>query len=245
MNTLLIGATSALCQALAKALAAQGHRLYLIARNGQKLQSLAQELGDAVVGTTQADLNAFQDAESLVNQAIQALGGLDHAVIAHGFLGDQIETEADWAQAQGVLGVNLLSPVALLIPIANHMESQGKGHITVCSSVAGERGRPRNYTYGAAKSALTTYCQGIRTRLYKKGVRVHVLKLGPIDTPMTLHHKKNPTFTTPEALAPQIARIMESERGDVYLPWYWGPIMAVVTRMPEPVILKFPFLSGR
>ena len=35
------------------------------------------------------------------------------------------------------------------------------GHIAVLSSVAGERGRPRNYTYGASKAALNVYLQGL------------------------------------------------------------------------------------
>ena len=53
------------------------------------------------------------------------------------------------------------------------------------TSVAGDRGRPRNYTYGAAKGALNIYLQGLRTRLYASGVTVTTIKLGPVDTPMT------------------------------------------------------------
>ena len=176
MKTLLIGATSAVCQALALELARRGHSLFLIGRDVNKLQALADTLGSAVVGTKGADLTEYQDAQGLIKGAITALGGLDQAFIAHGLLGDQVKSEGNWEEAAEILGVNLLSPVALLMPIANYMESQGAGHITVCSSVAGERGRPRNYTYGAAKSALTTYCQGIRTRLYQKGHLLTYLK---------------------------------------------------------------------
>ena len=62
------------------------------------------------------------------------------------------------------------------------------------SSVAGERGRPRNFTYGAAKGALNVYLQGLRTRLGGSGVRVHTFKLGPVDTPMTVDHRKTLVF---------------------------------------------------
>ena len=65
------------------------------------------------------------------------------------------------------------------------------------TSVAGDRGRPRNYTYGAAKSATTTYLEGVRSRLYRAGVTVHDLRLGPVDTPMTRDHPKNALFGEP------------------------------------------------
>jgi decaprenylphospho-beta-D-erythro-pentofuranosid-2-ulose 2-reductase len=112
-------------------------------------------------------------------------------------------------------------------------------------SVAGDRGRPRNYTYGAAKGALTLYLQGLRSRLYPVGVAVTTLKLGPVDTPMTVDHAKNPLFTTPERLAPAIVRAIDRRAGEVYLPWYWRPILAVVRNTPEPLFQRLRFLSGR
>ncbi len=73
-----------------------------------------------------------------------------------------------------------MSVVSLLIPIANHLEQAKSGTLGVITSVAADRGRPRNYTYGAAKGALNTYLQGLRTRLYAAGVSVTTVKLGPV-----------------------------------------------------------------
>ena len=111
-------------------------------------------------------------------------------MIAHGLLGDQLDSERDFAEAERILAANFLSVVALLVPLGNHFEAAGGGNIAVMSSVAGDRGRPRNYTYGASKGALNVYLQGLRTRLWSRGVRVQTLKLGPVDTPMTTTHKK-------------------------------------------------------
>ena len=109
----------------------------------------------------------------------------------------------------------------------------------------GARGRPRNYTYGAAKGALNLYLQGLRSRLYPAGVKVTTLKLGPVDTPMTRTHRKNALFATPARAARDIVRALDRGAGEVYVPWYWRPIMAVVRNTPEPLFQRLGFLSGR
>jgi short-subunit dehydrogenase len=149
------------------------------------------------------------------------------------------------AEANRIIDVNFTSVVALLVPLANHFEAAGAGHIAVLSSVAGERGRPRNYTYGAAKGALNVYLQGVRTRLWPRGVGVHTLKLGPVDTPMTATHEKTRLFARAGQVADDIVAAVDAGRAEAYVPWFWRPIMAVVRRLPERVLQRLPALSGR
>ncbi len=114
------------------------------------------------------------------------MGRIDLALIAHGDLLDQAASEVDLQAARNTFEINLMSVISLLIPLSNLMEEQGSGKIGVITSVAGDRGRPRNYTYGAAKGALNLYLQGLRSRLWESGVEIYTLKLGPVDTPMTV-----------------------------------------------------------
>ena len=172
-------------------------------------------------------------------------GGVDEVLIAHGYLGGQIRSEKDFAEAEKTFAVNLLSPIALLIPLVNKMESAGSGHIGVITSVAGERGRPRNFTYGAAKGGLSRYLEGVRSRVYGSGLRVHNFKLGPVDSPMTVDHEKNATFITPERAAELIERGMRGGRHEIYVPGFWRMIMLAVRWMPEPIFQRLKFLSGR
>ncbi len=241
----VFGATSAIAAPVLTRWAARGDRLHLVARDPTRLAAVAAACSGHV-STQVADFTDTDRAPALVDAARTALGGgIDLALIAHGDLGDQQRSEHDYAEAARLLAVNLLSVVALLIPLADMLERQGAGHIAVMGSVAGDRGRPRNYTYGAAKGALTLYLQGLRSRLYPVGVAVTTLKLGPVDTPMTVDHAKNPLFTTPERLAPAIVRAIDRRAGEVYLPWYWRPILAVVRNTPEPLFQRLRFLSGR
>ena len=242
----IFGATSAIAAEIARVYAARGARLFLAGRDPAKLRALVEARGDAVAGFREVDLTAPGAAAAAVSAAIEALGGgLDVAVIAHGWLGDQLASERDVAEAERIIATNFVSVVALLVPLGNHFEAAGAGHIAVLSSVAGDRGRPRNYTYGASKGALNLYLQGLRTRLWARGVGVHTLKLGPVDTPMTATHEKTMLFTRADRVAADIVAAIDAGRAEAYVPWYWRFIMAIVRNMPERAMQRLRALSGR
>jgi len=244
-RTLICGATSAIAAEVAALCARRGDRLYLIGRDAGKLSALLERCGDAVVGSERADLNELELAEARVERAIEALGGCDRALIAHGYLGDQLRTERDVDYARATIDTNFTSAVALLMPLATHFERQGSGHLAAITSVAGVRGRPRNYTYGAAKAGLSCYLQGVRSRLHPVGARVHDLRLGPVATPMSEGHPRNALWGEKVAVARGILRAMEGRRHEVYLPRSWRAVMTVVRQLPECVFQRFGFLAGR
>jgi len=241
----IFGATSAIAAEIARVYAGRGARLFLVGRDPAKLRALVDARGDAVAGSHEADLTAPGTAGAAVGAALDALGGMDVAVIAHGWLGDQLASERDVAEAERIIATNFVSVVALLVPLGNHFEAAGAGHIAVLSSVAGDRGRPRNYTYGASKGALNLYLQGLRTRLWARGVGVHTLKLGPVDTPMTATHEKTMLFTRADRVAADIVAAIDAGRAEAYVPWYWRFIMAIVRNMPERAMQRLRALSGR
>lgn len=242
---LLLGATSAIAAQIANLHAARGDRMHLVARSPDKLAALAARLGDAMFTQEVCDLTRTELLRVAVARWIETLGGLDRVLLAHGDLGDQLASEQTWEEAEQILEVNLLSAVAALIPLANYLQSRGSGKICVITSVAGERGRPRNYTYGAAKGALSLYLQGLRSRLYGTDVTVTTIVLGPVDTPMTANHPKNALFAQPDAVAREIVRAMDNGRGAVFVPWFWRYIMMIVRNVPEAVFQRFKFLAGR
>jgi decaprenylphospho-beta-D-erythro-pentofuranosid-2-ulose 2-reductase len=241
----IFGATSAIAQSIARRYAARGARLALIARDRAKLEALAESLGPAVAFAAVQDLAETERTKATVHAAFDALGGLDVALIAHGLLGDQEKSERELAVALEIGHVNYTSVVALLIPIANRMAAQQRGQIAVLSTVAAERGRPRNYTYAAAKGALNVYLQGLRSRLYRDNVSVHTLKLGPTDTPMTVGHEKNMLFASVDQVANGVLRVLARGTEEAFVPRYWRPIMFVVRNLPEPIFQRLPALSGR
>ena len=183
-KTLICGATSAIAAEVAALCAARGDRLYLIGRDPGKLAALQQRCGEAVVGAVAADLNELGQAAPRVATAIAALGGCDRALIAHGYLGDQLRTERDVDYARLTIDTNFVSAAALLMPLAEHFEEQGDGHLAAITSVAGVRGRPRNYTYGASKAGLLHMTKRMALRLAPDNIAVSCIAPGAFASDM-------------------------------------------------------------
>jgi decaprenylphospho-beta-D-erythro-pentofuranosid-2-ulose 2-reductase len=89
------------------------------------------------------------------------------------------------------------------------------------------------------------YLQGLRSRLYPRGTQIHVLKVGPVDTPMTTDHVKNRLFARADDVADQILDAIAKGRKVAWVPWYWRPIMTIVRNLPEPLFQRAKSLSGR
>jgi decaprenylphospho-beta-D-erythro-pentofuranosid-2-ulose 2-reductase len=244
-SVLIFGATSAIAAEAAKIYARRGDKLHLVARNAEKLATVAASCAQTEVTTAVADFSDLGKNGDVVRRAFDELGSVDTVLIAHGDLGDQLASERSFKDAETTLVANFTSVVSLLIPLANELEAAGKGRIGVITSVAGDRGRPRNYTYGAAKGALNIYLQGLRTRLYGAGVSVTTLKLGPVDTPMTKDHGKHLLFGKAPRVAESIVDAVDAGVPEAYVPSFWAAIMPIVKNTPERLFQKIPFLSGR
>jgi len=240
-KVLIVGATSAIAEATARLFAAEGDRLCLVGRNVTRLQAIAEDLrvrGAAQVETVALDANDFSLHESVLTQVAQLMGGLDTVLIAHGTLPDQQACQASVEATLEAITTNALSVIALLTLIANRFEQEGSGTIAVISSVAGDRGRQSNYVYGTAKSAVSTFAQGLRNRLSRTGVKVVTIKPGFVDTPMTAAFKKGTLWATPGAVAKRIHRAMAKGEDVVYTPWFWRWIMAIIKAVPESIFKK-------
>lgn len=245
MNILIIGATSAVAQCFALRAKKRGDRLYCVARSEDKLQKLGQDLGETMVGSRCYDFLDYERAPRVIEEAYATLGQVDRVLFAQGLLPNQEETEHDFISFERTISVNLLSVVALLNPLHQRLSAQQTpSKVAVITSVAGDRGRPRNFSYGAAKGGLGLYLQGLRSKQWKGHVELYTVKLGPTESPMTIDHEKNGTFITADKAAELIDRGMRSRRYELYVPGFWRMIMLAVRIMPEWVFQRLKFLSA-
>ncbi|CAI8824953.1 decaprenylphospho-beta-D-erythro-pentofuranosid-2-ulose 2-reductase [Methylococcus capsulatus] len=238
---LIIGATSAIAQATARRFAGRGDRLYLLGRDFDRLEALAQDLrirGAESVDYANFEAENFAGHPALLDQAYETLGGIDVALIAHGTLPDQRACEQSFDEALRELNVNAIGTLSLLTHLANRMEQQGNGTLAVVSSPAGDRGRQSNYVYGAAKAMVTVFCQGLRNRLFGSGVRVLTIKPGFVDTPMTAAFEKGMLWAQPERIAAGIEKAIGKGADSVYLPGFWALIMLMIRSIPETVFKR-------
>lgn len=238
---LIVGATSTIATACTRLWAVQGACFFLVGRNPEKLTQVANDLvaRGGTVHTHELDLNEFGRQSAMLEACYDALGQVDIALVAHGTLPDQKACELDVKLAVKEFNSNGLSVITLLTGLANRMEAQKSGCIAVISSVAGDRGRPSNYLYGAAKGAVADFCSGLRGRMFKAGVHVLTIKPGFVDTPMTqgLDLPKL-LLATPDQVAKDIVKAVEKRRDNLYTPWFWRYIMLIIIHIPGAVFKR-------
>lgn len=235
---LIIGATSAIAEATAREYARRGAQLVLVARDAERLDTIAADL--RVRGATAhahvLDANHTAGHAAMLDAAWAALGGVDVALIAHGTLPDQAACSASVERSLQEFATNGTSVIALCVALAQRL--QAPATLAVISSVAGDRGRASNHLYGSAKAAVSAFTSGLRQSLHGSGVNVLTIKPGFVDTPMTAAFRKGALWATPAQVATGIVRAVEKRRAVAYLPWFWWGIMRVITHIPETVFRR-------
>lgn len=239
---LIIGATSAIACACARLWAGQGAKFFLVGRNINKLEQVSADLcsrGAKSVAIHVMDSTDVGSHSIMMDACLKSLFQIDITLIAHGTLPDQTVCQRDVGIALDEFANNATSVIALLTRLANQYELQGCGTLAVISSVAGDRGRPSNYLYGSAKAAVSTFCEGLRARLFKVGVHVMTIKPGFVNTPMTQELSLPAALVAePEQVAHRIVRGVECKVNVLYAPSFWSLIMLVIRSIPQVVFKR-------
>jgi NAD(P)-dependent dehydrogenase (short-subunit alcohol dehydrogenase family) len=235
-SILILGASSPMAKAAAAAFAQQGDNLFLaepvLAVAEREASDLAIRYGTEVYsGVFNADSPGEHGA--FFASVLQAMGGLDGVVSAVGYMGDQQQARDNVNEIEATIQRNFTGVITILALCANHLEAQGKGFIIAISSVAGDRGRQSNYTYGAAKGGLTRYLEGLRNRLFHSGARVITVKPGFVDTEMTFGMDGLFLLAPPELVGRKIAEAPDRRSDTLYVPSIWRLIMLIIQHLPE------------
>jgi len=150
----------------------------------------------------------------------------------------QAEIDADPGLAIDTIAVNYAGAVSVLAHLAPLLEARGRGSVVALSSVAGDRGRLKNYVYGSAKAGLNAYLQGLRARLYRRGVTVTTVKPGFLDTAMSFGHPGMFLVASPEECAKSCLRHAARGTEIVYFPAFWRVIMTIIGAIPERIFKR-------
>jgi decaprenylphospho-beta-D-erythro-pentofuranosid-2-ulose 2-reductase len=232
-SVFVLGSTSEVAQAICFELARQGcRRFHLVARNESlnlPILTRLQTQFAATVSSEYTDLTQITD--------LPQVGDFDLYLITAGSLGDAERARDDVTEALRITAANYTGLIPWLTAIATPERLARRGRLWVFSSVAADRGRPSNYHYGAAKAALTAFCEGLLLRCHGKPFAVRVLKAGFMATPMTVGKAPPALCAAPEAVARDLLR-RPNRRGIEYIPWWWGPFMLLVRLLPAPLAAK-------
>ncbi|HWL44630.1 MAG TPA: SDR family NAD(P)-dependent oxidoreductase [Ilumatobacter sp.] len=238
----LFGGTSDIGRAMVAELLTPSARTLVLAcrRPGEaRPDEFAQDGLDVVaIAFDAADTTAH---EGVVKQLVEQYGDLDVAVIAFGQLGEQADYDADPAAAAALVNVNMGGAVSTATAVAQQMKTQGHGHLGIVGSVAGDRTRPANYTYGATKAGLDAFGQGLADAMLAHGVTVTMIRPGFVHSKMTEGRKAQPFATTPDVVGRQAVAGMRSGKHTVYTPGLLRYVFTTLRHLPRWVWRRMPF----
>ncbi len=240
-RVLILGATSAIAQEFGRRLGERGCQLVLVARNSERLDGVAADLRarGAETACIVGDLCDTAGQASIMERAWEFFGGVDLAFVAYGVLAEN-EAAEDPETLLRLLETNFVSAAHLSALLARRMSERG-GHVAVITSVAGDRGRKRNFVYGSAKAGLSVFLQGLDHKHASNGLRVSDIKLGMADTPMTAHLPASPLKVSAARAVKAIIAGLEREQPVIYAPRMWRWIMVAVRALPRPVMNRLNF----
>ena len=192
---LVTGASSSIGAATARALAAQGAAVALVARRVDRLDELNADI-ESAGGTAlavPADVTNAEQVAAAVQRIVGELGRLDTVVNNAGLMRMAPAAEAplqDWddlvrVNVQGVLYVTRAAVPHLIDAAAN--SSRGVADLVTISSTAGWVARPNTAVYSLTKFGVNAFSEGIRQELLGKRVRVGVVGPGTVDTEISHH----------------------------------------------------------
>jgi len=232
-RAIVVGASSGIGRATAVLLARDGTAVALVARRAAELERVAAECPGA--RAYPHDVTRGDEVAALVDRIAAELGEPDLLVYAAGVMPRIRPDEWDLVKDREAVAVNVLGAVAWVNAVAPRFAAAGRGTIVGVSSVAGDRGRRGFPVYNATKAALDTYLEAVRHRVARHGVRVVVVKPGPVDTPMSKGLDRLPLLVSAERAATDLLAAARRGARTAYVPSIWRPIMLAVRTIPGRV----------
>jgi len=211
----LIGASSGIGEATAKALMQRGARLALSSRNRGALTALAE--GKAQVAV--ADVTDRASLAAAFDEVRAALGDIDLAIVNAGTHRPVRAWELDAEAAEQLVQVNLVGAINASALLAPYFAARGNGRLAITASVAGYGGLPTGLVYGATKAALINFAETLYLDLAPKGVAVHLINPGFVKTPLTdLNEFSMPALISSEEAAEEILAGIERGEFEIHFP---------------------------
>jgi uncharacterized protein len=227
------GGSSGIGEATARALAERGWKCVLLARNEQRLERVARELG---AEAEQCDVGDRTQVEAVARRIGERHPAVHLLVSNAGLAGRKGFLELDAEHIEELIRTIYLGGVWCLRAFLPLLEAAAPAHVVNVVSVAGTVAHGASGPYAAAKHAQLAFSRSSAVELAPRGIRVHAVNPGPVETPgfpqkRLLERRFARSFVLqPNEVAAAIVRVVERDRREVFLPHALrvaGPVQAL------------------
>lgn len=241
----IVGATSLIAEHCTRLWVQNDYEhIVLIARDANKLKTIANDLKtrsnkNITIETFAIDFNNLEEIKNSIQKSCENQVP-NTILIAHGILCNNENCQKDLSLLVNNTYINSTTPILFVEGFLQFMKKENEGNIGIIGSVAGDRGRGSNYIYGATKSFLDTYVQGLNhsLRFNKSKIKISLIKPGPTKTPMTADVLNKGTLAEPQQVAQIIVKGMNKGKRVIYTPLKWKLIMFIVKHIPNFIFDK-------
>lgn len=234
---LLTGAARGIGRATAIALGDRGYRLGLIDREAGELEAVVNRIKgkNACVSMQVVDVTDAEAMRTTVGAIEGEVGPVGVLVACAGVGSLTLLSQPEPGALRAMLEVNVVGVANAIDAVLPRMVERGGGHLVALSSVAGYRGMPWMAAYSASKAALSTYLEGLRPALKRRGVTVTTVYPGFVRTAMTegTPFRRPVPMMEPERAAVHIVRAIERRPRDYVFPMSTALGMGLLRRMPN------------
>ena len=216
----LVGASSGIGLACAKALHAAGAKVVISARDLGLLAEWAEACNQQEVTVELLTLDVTDALQvKYVMRQVAANGPLDLLLYCAGHYRAQRATAFDLNDMLRHQEVNYSGLLRVLDAALPLFLQQGFGHISLVSSVAGWRGLPNGLAYGPTKAAVTHLAETLYMDLQDKGIGVSLINPGFVATPLTAQNNfQMPALISPEQAASDMLAGWAEGLFDIHFP---------------------------
>ncbi|WP_240641310.1 SDR family NAD(P)-dependent oxidoreductase [Nocardioides ferulae] len=214
-TVLVTGASSGIGEATARAAAARGARVLLVARRAEELERLRGEIEEAggSAAAYPCDLTDGESVDALVASVLAEHGAVDHLVNNAGrSIRRSLHLSYDrFHDVERTIAVNYLGPVRLTMGLLPAMREQGSGHVVNVVTWGVQMKAPKFGAYIASKTALDTWSRIAGRETWGDGVTFTNMRFALVRTPMVAPTEAyaDQRALTPEQAAAKVVRAME------------------------------------
>ncbi|AVQ33894.1 SDR family NAD(P)-dependent oxidoreductase [Staphylococcus muscae] len=178
----ITGASSGIGAAIARQLNDNGAKIVLLARNEDKMNTVAEDFTDALIIPT--DVTDRASVEQAIEHTIAHFGQVDFLINSAGLMTSSAITKGDVSGWDAMIDVNVKGTLYAINAVMPHLQSQSSGHIINISSISGFEVTKVSTLYSATKAAVHAITQGLEKELARTGIRSTSISPGMVDTPL-------------------------------------------------------------
>lgn len=185
-TAIVTGASSGIGTAIVTELRKEGANVVLAARNKEKLDNIATEVGESEnILCVQTDVTKQQDVDFLAERARQVFGSIDIYVNNAGKMGSSRVLDGEFSDWDQMIDINIKGVLYGIHSVLPEMLERKNGHIVNIASDSGFEVIERLTVYCATKFAVRAISTGLEKELANTGVRTTNISPGMVETPLS------------------------------------------------------------